>query len=139
MSEQTTKFVFDSYAILALLQNENGAGRIKAILEQGERGESRVYFSVINLGEVIYLVERRRGLALAQQTLAMVEALPMEILPATRARVLAAAHLKARFPFAYADAFAAAAAEESKATLVTGDPEFRLIEGRIQVEWLSER
>jgi ribonuclease VapC len=39
--------------------------------------------------------------------------------------VLAAAHIKARFPIAYADAFAVVAALEHGGVVLTGDPEFR--------------
>jgi hypothetical protein len=35
-----------------------------------------------------------------------------------------------------ADAFAAALAKESRAELVTGDPEFRPLEKEIKVQWL---
>jgi hypothetical protein len=40
---------------------------------------------------------------------------------------------------AYADAFAAALAMVEKATLVTGDPEFRLLEKSISVQWITEQ
>ena len=73
---------------------------------------------------------------MAQKTLVTIEQLPLEILPATRKRVLAAAHIKANFSVAYADAFAVAAAQEFKAIVVTGDPEFTQVETIIQVEWL---
>ena len=39
----------------------------------------------------------------------------------------------------YADAFAAALAQEFGATLVTGDPEFRAVESRIAVMWLPNK
>jgi len=73
---------------------------------------------------------------MAQKTLAAIEQLPLEILPATRERVLAAAHIKANFSIAYADAYAVAAAQEFKAIAVTGGPEFTQVETIIRVEWL---
>ena len=47
-----------------------------------------------------------------------------------------AARLKARFPLAYADAFALATAIRFGARLVTGDPEFEVAEDLVDVEWL---
>ena len=38
----------------------------------------------------------------------------------------------------YADAFAAALAQQLAAPVVTGDPEFRDIEGEVAVEWLDQ-
>jgi ribonuclease VapC len=47
-----------------------------------------------------------------------------------------AAHIKARHPVSYADAFAVALAQEYGATVVTGDPEVRAVESLINVDWL---
>ena len=104
-------------------------------------GRHRVYLSLINLGEVLYVVERERGLIEAQQTLAAVEQLPLEVLPVTRTAVLGAAHVKARFPLSYADAFAVIAAQEHGATVMTGDPEFEPVAeaGLVAVDWLARR
>ncbi len=88
------------------------------------------------MGEVLYITERRRGLPLAQKTLALIEQLPIEIVPADRTYVLAAAHIKANYSVAYTDAFAIAAAQKLEATVVTGDPKFASVENVIQVEWL---
>ena len=63
---------------------------------------------------------------------------PIEILPATRERVFAAAHIKANYPISYADSFVAAAAQEFNASILTGDPEFKSVESAISVEWLSK-
>jgi predicted nucleic acid-binding protein len=93
--------------------------------------------SLINLGEVVHITERERGLAEAQEVLAMVEQLPIEILPVDHQTVLAAAHIKAGYPVAYADAFAIVAAQEHEAMLVTGDPEFESVKDIVALEWLG--
>ncbi len=136
MSNKPLIYILDSFAILALLEDENGAARVQVILENARQGDVHVYISIINLGEVLYITERERGLSLAQKTLSAIEQLPLEILPATRERVLAAAHIKANFPMAYADAFAVAAAQEFEGTVVTGDPEFATVEKVVTIEWL---
>lgn len=131
---ETPVFVLDSFAVLAHFQGEDS--RVLALLEQAQRGECTLLLSLINLGEVIYLVERRRSLPAAQAALAAIDALPVEILPADRDAVLAAAHIKAHFPIAYADAFAASAAQTRQATLLTGDPEFEQLAHLLKIEWL---
>ena len=50
--------------------------------------------------------------------------------------VAMAVRLKARFPIAYADAFAAATAIRMNAVIVTGDPEFRRMEHLVTINWL---
>ena len=136
MSSQPVRYILDSYAVLAMLAGEQGAVRVQAILEAAQREEAQVYLSLINLGEILYITERERGLPLAQKTLSAIDQLPLTILAVTRDRVLAAAHLKANFPMAYADAFATAAAQEFDGIVVTGDPEFSMVETLIQIEWL---
>ncbi len=59
------------------------------------------------------------------------------MIEANRRRILAAAHLRTNHPIAYADAFAAALAQEFNAVLITGDPEFRALGGAAAIEWLD--
>lgn len=63
--------------------------------------------------------------------------LPLRIIaPLDETLVMHAAYLKAQYPISYADAFAAALADEEKAILVTGDRDFKRIEKKIKIEWL---
>ena len=107
----------DSWAVLRWLDgDESAAARVDAAMT------SRPVMSWINLGEVAYIVERRAG---ADRARRVVRGLRLRLtldLP-TEARVLEAAHLKAGYPLAYADAFAVATAIARGATLLTGDPE----------------
>src|SRR5712692_9260241 len=134
-------FVLDSFALLAYLEGEAGKPVVQALLDGAETGSHTVYLSLINLGEVLYIIERERGLAPAQRALAAVDQLPLKLVPASRATVLAAAHLKARYPIAYADAFAIVAARDHAATVVTGDREFEPVAkaGLVNVQWISRR
>jgi predicted nucleic acid-binding protein len=96
--------------------------------------------SLVNLGEVMYMEERERGLVHAQRVLAAVGALPLAVLPVDRPTVLVAAHVKARFTLSYADAFAVVAARDHNAVILTGDPEFGpVVEAVAVVEWLPRR
>lgn len=137
MNDSPTFFVLDSFALLAYLGGETGEGRTKEILHEAVLKENHAFMSLMNLGEVVYITERERGLAKAQEVLAVVERLPIEILPVNRQTVLAAAHIKASHSIAYADAFAVVAAQEQKGTLVTGDPEFESVKDIVQIEWIG--
>ena len=137
MSVESPVYILDSFAALAYLGGEPGMERVEAILRDATHQRCRVAMSVINLGEVLYITEREVGLAQAQEALAALEQLPIDILPATRERVLAAAHIKANFRLAYADAFAVAGAQELGGIVLTGDPEFEEVEQLVGVEWLG--
>jgi ribonuclease VapC len=115
--------------------------RVRSLLEGAAARRHRVYLSLINLGEALYITERERGLAEARRTLAAVDQLPLEIVDASRTTVLAAAHVKARFPISYADAFAVVAARDHDGVVLTGDQEFRPLAaaGLVAVEWLPRR
>lgn len=130
-------FVFDSFAVLALLNDEPGASRVEDLLRQARAGEVNLAMSLINLGEVAYIVERRQGEAAVPSILAFLYALPLQFYSVDRGRVLGAAHIKAVHLLAYADAFAAALALELESTLLTGDPEFHSLEGKISIEWMT--
>lgn len=134
------EYVLDSYALLAYFEAEPGSRRVRELLEAAKDGSCHLYMCVVNLGEVIYIVERERGLPKAQEALARIDELPVEIVDADRTLTLAAAHLKMDCPIAYADCFAAALAQLKNATLVTGDPEFGKIKPdcNVRVEWLSK-
>jgi predicted nucleic acid-binding protein len=130
-------YLLDSFALLAYLNDEAGRTRVQEILTMAEGRKCRIVMCLVNLGEVLYITERERGLAMAQSVLALAERLPLELLDASRDLVLDAAHIKAQHPLSFADAFATAAAVREKAMVVTGDPEFKSVEELIKIEWLG--
>jgi ribonuclease VapC len=128
--------VLDSYALLAYLQNETAAGQVDDLLVQAATGDMALYVSLINLGEIAYLVERRHGLVQCERALDMILRFPVTLEEVTLERVKAAAHVRASHPISYADAFAVALAQELDAAIVTGDPEFRQVESVVRISWL---
>jgi len=133
----STAFVLDSFALLAYLQDEPVASRIEKLLENAGKETCRLFLSMINLGELLYVTERRGGVAKAQDTLALIRQLPIEILSVDEQTVFAAAHLKASHAISYADCFAVVAAMQENAIIITGHPEFQSVEIIVKVEWLQ--
>jgi len=132
-------FVLDSFAVLALLGREPGSEDVANLLRRAREVQARVLMTWVNVGEVAYIVERRWGSERLHAALAMMEATALEILPVERELAMTAAHIKANQAMAYADAFAAALAQETAATLVTGDPEIKLLEPILNIHWLPRR
>ena len=131
-----TIYVLDSFAILAYFQAEPGGTKVKELLKQAKAGETMTYLSLINLGEVIYTTGRKLGNDRAREILDDIMHLPIQLAEVTMARVLAAAQIKTQYPISYADAFAVALSQELKATIVTGDPEFKQVESLVTLFWL---
>lgn len=130
-------FVLDSFAVLAHLEAEPGGGRVREVLEACRDDREEAYLSMMNVGEVAYITERERGPSAAARALGLIDLLPLVLLPVSRQRILAAAHVKANASLSYADAFVVAAAWEFEAVILTGDPEFRSVEGEVGIEWLD--
>jgi predicted nucleic acid-binding protein len=111
----------DSWAVLRLLEgSEPAASRVQNLLDQ-----LQPVMSWINLGEVYYIVSRDQGREEGGQVVRDLRPRLRLDLP-TEQRVLEAARIKAEYPMAYADAFAAATALAHGAALWTGDPELLL-------------
>lgn len=134
---ETAAYVLDSFALLAYLQDEPVASRIEKLLDNADKEKCRLFLSIINLGELLYITERRGGVAKAQDALALIRQLPTEVVPADEQIVFAAAHIKANHTLSYADAFVVAIAMQENASILTGDPEFQSVESLVTVEWLE--
>ena len=137
-----TRYVLDSYAILAYYWDEPGGALVDEILMA--RAHSR-WMSVINLGEVYYKAAKRADTtsfqAVADDVLRRALRLPVDFVNATMELTLEAARIKAKYRIAYADSFAAALAKELGARVVTGDEEFGQLERDrvVSIEWLPPK
>jgi predicted nucleic acid-binding protein len=128
-------FVLDTFAMLAYLQGESNGVRVRGIFQSGRQN---VYMSLINVGEVLYITERKQGIRKAQEVLASIRQLPINLLPVDEQTIFAAAHIKANYTVSYADSFAIVAAQTVGGTLITGDPEFGAVEDIMNIEWLQK-
>lgn len=131
------RYVFDSFAILAFLEDEKGADLVEKVLGDVVAKKAVGFMSVINWGEVYYSIMRDQGEDKAEQVMSHVSSYPLELVAADLDLVRAAARLKGKYRVAYADCFAAALAAKKKAFVLTGDPEFKLLAGEAEVVWLG--
>jgi ribonuclease VapC len=131
--------LLDSFAVIAWLQNEPGAQIVEDLLVEASQKNEKLLLQEVNLAEVYYLSIRRVGedrtRGLADQLLT----LPIEVISSTTEILWQAALLKAEYSLSLADAFAAATAMVSEATIVTGDPEFDAIAHLVEITWLNGR
>ncbi len=133
----STAFVLDSFALLAYLQDEPVSARIEKLLDNAGKEKCRLFLPLINLGEILYIIERRGGVVKAQDVLALIRQRPIEIPSVDEQLVFEAAHIKANHILSYAYAFVVATAIQENATVLTADPEFQAMETLVNVEWLQ--
>lgn len=122
--------LLDSHAILAYLSGEPGGEKVKAAMEAARDEGRPLLLCEINAGEVYYILSRRRGKEKADYFMeSIVPSLPVRLWPVDFSLVMDAARLKAVHALSYADCFAVAVAVRTDALILTGDPEFKAVEG----------
>ncbi len=133
-------YVFDSWALLAWLQDERPASlAVEQILDNSAPGD--LMMSLIHAGEIYYIVAKSRSRDRADEIRNVLAKMPIELVSVTDALIWQAAALKSRHPLSYADAFAAALALDKQRTLVTGDREFESVEAAegLSIKWLTRQ
>lgn len=128
--------VFDSWAILALLENEPGATTVRSLIMDAHRSRANMFISVVNLGEVWYRLARLYSADQADDGVQEVQGLGFLVKPVDWSLAREAARFKSRYSISYADCFAAALAKQLDVELVTGDPEFKRVQKEIKICWV---
>ncbi|MDR1190233.1 MAG: PIN domain-containing protein [Verrucomicrobiales bacterium] len=130
------RHVFDSYALLAYLRDEDGADAVQTVLEQASRSGNNVQMCEVNYAEVQYMIRRKHGADAWAHIAGVLPGLPISFVAAGRELSDWAAEFKARHKMSLTDAYAAALAKKFKAELVTGDAEFKPLADEIKIKWL---
>ena len=129
--------VLDSFALIAYFRDEPGAEVVENLLVTAGKKDAPLHLTDVNCAEVKYSIVKKDGAKAWEEAAKILQALPIDFHPTSRALADTAADFKARFKLSLADAFAAALAKERNAELVTGDPEFKALEKEIKVLWLK--
>jgi predicted nucleic acid-binding protein len=128
--------LFDSFALIRFFYQESGADRVRELLNHAILNNIPRLIAAINVGELIYIVQRRSGEQAKLHMLVKLKSMDFTILPCPNELIYRAAELKASHAMSYADTFAVASAIEHGATIVTGDPEFKQVEDLVTIIWL---
>ncbi|HWP60172.1 MAG TPA: type II toxin-antitoxin system VapC family toxin [Candidatus Acidoferrales bacterium] len=128
--------VLDSYSLIAYIEGEAGKDTMIEVFRSARDSGRPLLLSAINWGEVYYITLREAGREKADQVAHLISTLPVQIIFADLDLAKEAAEFKAAKKMSYADCFAAALAKSRKAELVTGDKEFKQVEGDVKIHWL---
>ena len=138
-------YVLDSWALLCLLRGEPGAEKVQKLIDLGRTEKAQLWVSWVNVAEVYCMTFRKstenNPRIAALRALNSVTRLPVVIVPAGEQESIHVGILKSLYPIGIADAYAAATAKLQKATVVTGDADFKVLEEKKEVEilWLKPK
>ncbi len=135
MSKKTR--VLDSWGVVAFFEDEQPAAeKMEEILAEAHEAGVTLLITTVNLGEAWYSLARAYTEKQADQALAQLRQMGVEVVPADWDLTYQAAQFKVRGNISFADCFAVALARSKKAEVVTGDKEFKQVEGDVKVLWL---
>jgi predicted nucleic acid-binding protein len=136
MPKRPKAIVLDSWAVVAYLEDEPAAQKVADIIADAHEQEIPLLMTVINAGEVWYIVARETSSSDADASIKQLRDLGIEFVDADWDLAKAAGYFKSRNKMSFADCFAAALAKQRKAHLATGDPEFKQVESELAINWL---
>ncbi|MGH9946191.1 MAG: PIN domain-containing protein [Pyrinomonadaceae bacterium] len=134
--KKPTAVVLDSWAVIAYLEDERASENVANIIANAHEDGVQLLISVINAVEVWYIVAREVSVAEADKSIKQLRGLSVEFVDADWTLAKEAGRFKSANKMSLADAYAAALAKQQKASLATGDPEFKQIEKEISIAGL---
>lgn len=129
--------VLDTYAVIVYLEKEPGYEKVRDALARATETGHDLLMTSVNWGEIFYTTLRERGEAEAEQVLQLLDSFPIEVVAVDKPLAKQAGRYKSGGKISYADCFAAALAKLRHAELLTGDQEFKRLEGDIKIRWVD--
>ena len=129
--------VLDAFALTAYFEKEPGYEKVQELLTAAAASNRRLFLSTVNWGEVCYVTHRTYGADQADKIARVIDTFPIEVVPVDLEIAKQAALFKVSQRMSYADCFAAALAKIKRSVLITGDKEFKSLEGEITIIWLK--
>ena len=134
----TPKRLLDSYGFLLYLQKEGAYDIIKTLFHEAQDEGQSVLINEMSVGEVFSVIARKHSLEEADALLPLMEVLPIRVVNNGLDDFIEAARWRVQHGLSFQNALVAATAGREGATLMTGDSEFRSVEGLISIEWLND-
>jgi predicted nucleic acid-binding protein len=136
MVRRPKALVLDSWAVIAYLEDEPAGQQIADQIASAHEEGIPVYMTVVNAGEVWYIIAREISEQEANNSIKTLHDLRIQFEDADWELTQEAARFKSKHKMSYADCYAAALAKTKKADLLTGDKEFKAVEDQIKVQWV---
>jgi predicted nucleic acid-binding protein len=137
MARKPRAIVLDSWAIISYLGGEPSAEKVADIMADAHEEDIPLLMTVVNAGEVWYILAREVSVAEADSSIRQLRQLGIKLVDADWELAHAAAVFKSKHKMSFADCFAAALAQNKRGVLLTGDPEFKQVGTQITINWLN--
>lgn len=122
------KYVLDTSAVLAFIEDEEGAEVIENLIVGAVGGTNELYISAVTSVEVYYISIQEQGRETANERLSLIESLPLTEKPLNHELIKISGEIKASKAMSFADSCIAGLSKFMKAVLVHKDPEFEQTE-----------
>jgi predicted nucleic acid-binding protein len=136
MPRKAKALVLDSWSVIAYLEDEPSGQQVADLIAGAHEEGIPIYMTVVNAGEVWYIIAREISEAEANSSLKELRELRIQFVDADWELTQEAARFKTKNKMSYADCYAAALAIVKKADLVTGDREFKVVEDQVKIQWV---
>ena len=124
------KYLLDTKALIAFFNNEDGADKVAAILEEIDENKAEGFISAITVTELYYLYSRRIGERLARERIEQIKLSNLRIVTINEDIAMKAGEYKVK-AIPIADALIAASAHLIDALVVTDDEHFEKVNVRV--------
>jgi len=138
---EVAEWLIDSWPILEWMKGREPAGtRFEELVDAALREKIKLSISRMNYGEVLYSIAKDFPLDERDRHLENLRNLPLNIYSVSDSLLDEAVALKSVYSLSYADCFCAAQAMRLQIPIITGDPEFRLLEsdGLLKLQWVGK-
>jgi predicted nucleic acid-binding protein len=116
------RYLFDTSALIAFFNEEDGSDAVKLLLEGVEKGVAEGFMSTVSLTELFYLYNAKASGPDPKEVIEAIMGSELKVLPINIGTSLLAGRFKKGIPLG--DALIAANASEVGAKVVTDDPHF---------------
>ena len=136
MPHRAKAIILDSWSVIAYLEDEPSAQQIADLISSAHEEEIPVYMTVVNAGEVWYIIAREISEEEANNSIKELRDLRIQFVDVDWELTQEAARIKSKHKMSYADCYATSLAKSKKADLVTGDKEFSTVENEVKIQWV---
>src|SRR2546426_4158230 len=102
MSRKAKAIVVDSWALMAYLEDESAAEQVANIIADAHEDEIPLFMSIVNAGEIWYIIAREASEADANQSIAELRQLRIQFIDADWNLAQGAASFKSKKKMSYA-------------------------------------
>jgi len=128
--------ILDSYALMVYLEKESGHEKVEHLFLSAIEKDEIMSMTTLNYGEIYYLILSECGQEKINEIEKLIQSLPIEIQSIDFSLSREAAKIRFHKKLSYINSFTAALAKAKRAEIITGDQEFKLIEGDVKIYWI---